>query len=100
MKALFRNRILLSGRGMDFATSKLDLLARKSRRNEEILKNYELAMGWTQFLECASQWFCCLQSSVATKGIKNKSTVVSTCLCEACVLAFSSHWHGQTVKVK
>lgn len=60
MKALFRNSILLSGRGLDFATSKLDLLARKSRRHVEILRNYELAMGWTPFLECTSQWFCCL----------------------------------------
>lgn len=45
MKALFRNRLLLSGRELDFATSKLDLLARGSRRHLDILKNGEFAMG-------------------------------------------------------
>lgn len=38
MKALFRNRILLSGRRLAFATSKLDLLAKRSRRHVEILE--------------------------------------------------------------
>jgi len=45
MKALFRKRILLSGRGLGFAGNGLDLLARRSRSHVEILEKLCVCNG-------------------------------------------------------